>query len=57
MGLLEGLPWVIQHGQYTGLQAALVSLCESCSHTKFKLSTWALFRYYKHMLSGSACVQ
>jgi hypothetical protein len=57
MGLLEGLPWVIQHGQYTGLQAALVSLCESSSHTKFKLSTWALFRYYKHMLSGSACVQ
>jgi hypothetical protein len=42
MGVLEVLPWVIQHGQYTRLQAALVSLCESSSHTRFELLIWAL---------------
>jgi len=38
----EVLPWVIQHEQYTRLQAALVSSCKSSSHTRFGSLTWAL---------------
>lgn len=51
-GMIEVSSWIIQHGPYTPLQAALVdSFCESPSHTRLGLSTWPLLWCNKHMLS------